>query len=54
MTERPSKNLAAEQDWDKLEEEPSMEIVNKIAAKHKSHRYEITFLIIHTIKLFNP
>lgn len=35
MTERPSKNLAAKQDWDNLEEEPSMETVNKIAAKHK-------------------
>ena len=35
MTERPSKNLAAKQDWDKLKEEPSMETVNKIAAKHQ-------------------
>ena len=35
MTERPSKNLAAKQDWDKLKGEPSMETVNKIAAKHQ-------------------
>ena len=35
MTERPSKNLAAKQDWDNLKEEPSMETVNKIAAKHQ-------------------
>ena len=34
MTERPSKNLAAKEDWDKLEGEKTMETVNTIAAKH--------------------
>jgi len=35
MTERSSKNLAAKEEWDKLEEEPTMETVNQIAAKHQ-------------------
>jgi len=35
MTDRSSKNLAAKEEWDKLEEEPTMETVNQIAAKHK-------------------
>ena len=55
MTERPSKNLAAKQDWDNLEEEPSMETVNKIAAKHKvtgMKYYHPLILFDHTIKLF--
>ena len=35
MTERSRKNLAAKEEWDKLEEEPNMETVNQIAAKHQ-------------------
>ena len=35
MTDRSSKNLAAKEEWDKLEEEPTMETVNQIAAKHQ-------------------
>ena len=35
MTDRSSKNLAAKEEWDNLEEEPTMETVNQIAAKHQ-------------------
>ena len=35
MTERSSKNLAAKEEWEKLEEEPTMETVNRVAAKHQ-------------------
>ena len=34
MSDRSGKNLAAKAEWDSLEGEMTMEIVNSIAAKH--------------------
>ena len=53
MTERPSKNLAAKEDWDKLEGEKTMETVNSIAAKHGVTGINVNSILTWFLKAYH-